>query len=191
MQKLGELSSWTPVREGESLEFPSDRTDARLVRLEVNSAAPMSLYISRLRSGGAISKDDSVEFLCKTDALDKVEFFYPGSFRLVVEGNGYVRTMDGAMVHVLKTDDRVFATIAERNPVDYRLQLAMRIAAENAEKRIAQLVEERERLRHENEEPEVVNTPPSTAKPARKKPAGAAPEAHVDGAGGDDDGAGE
>lgn len=195
MQRIGDLTKWTSIRDGESLEFARDVP--RTIRLEVNSAAPLSLYVSPLSS----KEGEGLQFLSVSEGLDLIEFAVPGAFRLTAEGNGYVHTKDGTHVHVEKTDERVFAKIAERKPRNYQLELAMRIAAENQNKRFKALIDEQERLLEERLKnvasvaPAPASGPKGDEGSARKKPgkaggSGQAPEA-AEQPGGVDDGSGE
>lgn len=198
MQRIGDLNAWTEVREGVPLVLANSvKKGPRRIRLSVNSAGPLTLYVGK--AGG----DRPLQFLSVSTGLDVIEFWYEGDVVITPDGNGYVRTADGTPTHVAKTDHRTFTEIVDRRPRNHQLELMMYEMRKNQERMMAQVQAEAERRM---EEIKNAGKPPAPAaaqddqgggsgKPAKAKPKPggggkpAEPAKGSDPEGDDDDGA--
>lgn len=128
MQRLFNVTKWRRLCEGQALPFSSERP--RVVRLEVNAPRKVGLYILDVPSGDTV-------FLALVEGRDTVEFHVGGAFSLVADGEVYVYTPQGEVIHHVSDDPEIYTRIVERkamNPEIAAIQRAMNI---NIERRLA------------------------------------------------------
>lgn len=128
MQRLFNVTKWRRLCEGQTITFPNARP--RVVRIEVNAPRAVGLYLFDADTGEAV-------FLARVEARDTVEFTVGGNFSLVSDGEVYLYTADGEVVHFESVDPVIFTRIVERralNPEIVAIQRAMNI---NIERRLA------------------------------------------------------
>jgi hypothetical protein len=113
MQRMFNLSKWTKISEGETVEFPSTRN--RRVRVEVNSPA-----VSRIWT---VNDDGDLTFLARINGRDSIEFFAVGQLRFHIEGGEvWIYTSDGEDISAVIPDAQSFTRVMERRQRNPQLE---------------------------------------------------------------------
>lgn len=129
MLKLGKLTDWIAVQEGDEAIF--DATTPRRVKVEIRTLVRENVFIS-------IGEDDP-RFLCVVDGYENVEFFVDGPFTLAAEGPMFVRSVDSARLGMENTDEEIFTKMHDRPAIAPEIAAMQRVVARNMERMRAQM----------------------------------------------------
>lgn len=117
MQRINSVYDWTPLRGDQQVNIPCDFDGLRLVRLRVNSPAPVALYLTQP------NKEDSF-FLALVNGLDEIQFNIDGPYTFFTDGGElWWNTIDGVDSHVEAVDPTSFTTIMQRRTRNPELEL--------------------------------------------------------------------
>lgn len=156
-QKIGNLSKWNVLAEGEVREFPGD---ARVVVIEVNAPEATQMWVTHgaetphieKRVGMSASEPDDYHkecFLCLVEGRDTIEFAVEGPFSLSCEGGDlWYYTADqrsGAGLLNREVGEVIFTKIANRKSRNSNLEMMQFRMQQNAARRERQLLAEVER----------------------------------------------
>lgn len=137
MLRMFNLNKWSRLEEGEGMQFHNPRP--RQVRLDVNSPDRAVLYVLQKHP----ERDTSVDFLCKVDGREVVEFTSSGAFELTCEGGPVmVYTVDGEDISFGNLAPVIFTKIAERRKRSPELEYIAAMMSRNMERRLAQQADE-------------------------------------------------
>lgn len=167
MQRILSVYDWQVLPAGSEVNFKSDLSEQRLVRLRVNAPSPAALYVKL---------PDVVDpiFLARVVGLDEVQFNVAGPFTLMAyEGDCWFDTLDGARADVEAVEPDSFTSIVERKARNYELELIERKMQENIERRMSALMGDMSsRLAAKDLEIEAARTAAAAASTPASEPAG-------------------
>lgn len=122
MQKIRNISDWIRVEDGKAINF--ERTNGRLVRLQVNAPQPVCLDYA--------DANGETTFLARVVGRDVVEFTCSGEFAIIVTGGDlWLHTVDGEQIHFEIPEAVTFTKLVERRQRNPELELMERRMHEN------------------------------------------------------------
>lgn len=176
--KLRELARWNRQTSGKELELPGQAEEARVIKIEFNTAAPT--HIAAVEEYGTPRQGSSV-FLAVIQGNETLEFTASGTVRLSMtsEEPVFYVTSDGAQIGEAEPDGESFVQLLERRTENERLILALERANRNYDALFEEQAAEIARLAAANGinpvTGEVVEQPP-TVSPSSVPPSAPAPE---------------
>jgi hypothetical protein len=127
MQRILSIYDWQRLPAGDRAIITTDLEGQRTVRLRVNAAGPLNIYVQQV---------DIVDdmFLAHVSGLDEIQFDIVGNYKFyAVGGDLCFDTLDGTRADVEPVDATSFTNIVERqarNPEMEIMELKMRQNAE-------------------------------------------------------------
>lgn len=144
-QKIGNISKWNVIAEGEVREFPGG---ARVVVIEVNAPEATRMWVTHGSESDPVAHQKE-SFLCLVEGRDTIEFAVEGPFSLSCEGGDlWYYTSDqrnGAGVLNDQVGDVIFTKIANRKARNSNMEMMQFRMQQNAARRERLLMAEVDR----------------------------------------------
>lgn len=136
MQRILSVYDWQHLPDGSQFSVSSDIEHQRSVRLRVNAAGPLALYLDQAELENPV-------LLAHVTGLDEIQFEVVGDYVVMATGNDcFFDTLDGTKPFVESVDNESFTQIVERRVRNPELELMERRMQENMERRMALMAAE-------------------------------------------------